>query len=66
MRSALLADGSYEKTYYRLIQLLRDNGHLESALTVVPSTIKNKEIEELLVPVANKLERSEITVHKSV
>ena len=44
MRKALLADYSYEKTYYRLIQLLRDNGHLEEVLTLVPSNIYNKEI----------------------
>lgn len=42
MKNAILIDITYEKTYYRLVQLLRDNGNYESALSIVPATIKNK------------------------
>ena len=42
MKNAILVDITYEKTYYRLVQLLRDNGNYESALSIVPASIKNK------------------------
>jgi hypothetical protein len=49
MKNSVLADCTYEKTYYRLVQLLRDHGNYESALSIVPVAVRNKEIEELLV-----------------
>lgn len=49
MKNAAIVDMTYEKIYYRLVQLFRDNGNYELALSCVPSTIKNKEIDELLV-----------------
>lgn len=44
---SIVIDPTYEKAYYRKLQILRDAGRLEEAVSSIPIWLKNKEINEL-------------------
>ena len=48
---AIEIDPTYQKAYYRRIQILREMGRLDVAINSVPNWLNNQEIEELIVEI---------------